>query len=139
MSDEVRDKVEGDGFAVANVDALGEGPGFRKLRRELGVTAFGLNAIELPVGTETGSHFHAEQEEVYFVHRGRLEITFNDGDSYVLGPGGVARVDASTVRKFKNAGDEAALYVIAGGKDGYVGRDGQVPEGEDGPRVKSSE
>jgi mannose-6-phosphate isomerase-like protein (cupin superfamily) len=139
MSDEVRDKVEGDGFAVANVDALGEGPGFRKLRRELGVTAFGLNAIELPVGAETGSHFHSEQEEVYFVHRGRLEITFNDGDSYVLGPGGVARVDASTVRKFKNAGDEAALYVIAGGKDGYVGRDGQVPEGEDGPRVKSSE
>jgi mannose-6-phosphate isomerase-like protein (cupin superfamily) len=139
MSDEVRDKVEGDGFVVANVDALGEGPGFRKLRRELGVTAFGLNAIELPVGMETGSHFHAEQEEVYFVHRGRLEITFNDGDSYLLGPGGVARVDASTVRKFRNAGDEPALYVIAGGKDGYVGRDGRLPEGEDSPRVKSSE
>ncbi|MEA2382060.1 MAG: hypothetical protein QOH72_2031, partial [Solirubrobacteraceae bacterium] len=24
--------------------------------------------------------------------------------------------------------------VIAGGKDGYVGRDGRVPEGEDSPR-----
>jgi hypothetical protein len=27
-------------------------------------------------------------------------------------------------------GGEPALYVIAGGKDGYVGRDGRLPEGE---------
>ncbi len=130
MSDDVTDKVEGDGFTVANVDALGEGPGFRKLRRELGVTAFGVNAIELPAGMETGRHFHDEQQELYFVHRGRIEMTFNDGDSHVLGPGGLARVEASTVRKIKNVGDEPALYVIAGGKDGYVGRDGRVPDGE---------
>ncbi len=130
MSDDVRDKVEGDGFTVANVDALGEGPGFRKLRRELGVTAFGVNAIELPAGMETGRHFHDEQQELYFVHRGRIEMTFNDGDSHLLGPGGLARVDASTVRRIKNVGDEPALYVIAGGKDGYVGRDGRLPEGE---------
>ena len=62
---------EGDGYAVANVDALAEGPGFRKVRRELGVTAFGVNAIEIPPGFETGRHFHDEQEELYFVHRGR--------------------------------------------------------------------
>ena len=130
MSDDVRDKVEGDGFTVANVDALGEGPGFRKLRRELGVTAFGVNAIELPAGMETGRHFHDEQQELYFVHRGRIEMTFNDGDSHLLGPGGLARVEASTVRKIKNVGGEPALYVIAGGKDGYVGRDGRLPEGE---------
>jgi hypothetical protein len=48
----------------------------------------------------------------------------------VLGPGGLARVDAATVRQIKNVGDEPALYVIAGGKDGYVGRDGKLPEGE---------
>jgi quercetin dioxygenase-like cupin family protein len=130
MSEDVTDKVEGDGFTVANVDALGEGPGFRKLRRELGVTAFGVNAIELPAGMETGRHFHDEQQELYFVHRGQIEMTFNDGDSHVLGPGGLARVEASTVRKIKNVGGEPALYVIAGGKDGYVGRDGRLPEGE---------
>ena len=27
-------------------------------------------------------------------------------------------------------GDESAVYLIAGGKDGYVGRDGRLPEGE---------
>jgi quercetin dioxygenase-like cupin family protein len=132
MANEVSEKVEGDGFAVASVDALGDGPGFRKVRRELGVTAFGVNAIELPAGLETGRHFHDEQEELYFVHRGQIEMTFNDGDTHLLGPGGLARVDAATVRKIKSVGDEAAVYLIAGGKDGYVGRDGRLPEGETG-------
>jgi quercetin dioxygenase-like cupin family protein len=130
MEDEVQEVREGDGFAVANVDALADGPGFRKIRRALGVTAFGVNAIELPPNYETGRHYHDEQEELYFVHRGRIEMSFGDGSSHVLGPGGVARVDAATVRKVKNVGDEPAVYLVAGGKDGYVGRDGRLPEGE---------
>jgi mannose-6-phosphate isomerase-like protein (cupin superfamily) len=132
MPDEVSDVVEGEGYAVANVDTLGEGPGFRKVRRALGVTAFGVNAIEIPPGFETGRHYHDEQEELYFVHRGRVQISFGEdqSESHVLGPGGVARVDAATVRKVKNLGDEPALYLVAGGKGGYVGRDGRLPEGE---------
>jgi hypothetical protein len=40
-------------------------------------------------------------------------------------------VDASTVRKVRNSSDsEEAVYVVVGGKDGYVGRDGKLPEGE---------
>ena len=130
MADQVHDVVEGDGFAVGNVDALGEGPGFRKVRRALGVTAFGVNAIEIPPGYETGRHFHDEQEELYFLHRGLVEITFGDDTTHTLGPGGLARVDAATVRKIKNVGDEPAVYLVTGGKDGYVGRDGRLPEGE---------
>jgi mannose-6-phosphate isomerase-like protein (cupin superfamily) len=130
MADEVLEVTEGDGYAVANVDALADGPGFRKIRRALGVTAFGVNAIELPPGYETGRHFHEEQEELYFVHRGRIEITFGDDATHELGPGGLARVDAATVRKIKNVGEGPAIYVIVGGKGGYVGRDGRVPDGE---------
>lgn len=122
--------VEGDGWAVANLDALGDGPGFRKVRKELGVTAFGVNGIELPPHYEAGRHFHDEQEELYFVHRGQVELRFGDGSTQLLGPGGLARVDASTVRQLRNPGDEPALLLIAGGKDGYVGRDGRLPEGE---------
>lgn len=131
-ADEVREPVEGEGFAVANVDALAEGPGFRKIRKALGVTAFGVNAIEIPPGYETGRHYHEEQEELYFVHRGRVEISFGEGDEerHLLGPGGVARVDAATVRRVKNVGDEPAVYLVTGGKGGYVGRDGRLPEGE---------
>jgi uncharacterized cupin superfamily protein len=112
------------------VDALADGPGFRKVRRALGVTAFGVNAIEIPPGYETGRHYHDEQEELYFVFRGQVEIEFGDGSCHRLGPGGLARVDAATVRKLRNVGDESAVYLITGGKDGYVGRDGRLPEGE---------
>ena len=128
MAEEVREVVEGDGYAVANVDAMADGPGFRKIRRQLGVTAFGVNAIEIPPGYEMPRHFHDEQEELYFVHRGRIEFEFGDGTTHVLGEGGLARVDAPTVRQIKNVGDGPALFVIAGGKDGYVGRDGRAPE-----------
>src|SRR3954469_8361309 len=129
MADEVREVVEGDGYAVANVDGLAEGPGFRKVRRALGGKAFGVNAIELPAGYETGRHFHEQQEELYFLHRGKIEITLDD-ETFLLGPGGLARVDAATIRKIKSVGDEPAVYLVTGGKDGYVGRDGLVPEGE---------
>jgi quercetin dioxygenase-like cupin family protein len=128
---DTNDVVVGDGYAVANIDSIGEGYGFRKIRQALGVTAFGINAIVIPAGTETGGHYHDEQEETYFVHRGTLEFEFGDGSTHTLGPGGVARVDAATVRKIKNASDEDAVYVIVGGKDGYVGRDGRLPEGEE--------
>ena len=131
MNEELDDIVSGDGYAVGSLDALGDGYGFRKIRRGLGVTAFGINAIVMPPGYETGSHYHDEQEETYFVHRGTVEVTFGDGSSHVLGPGGLARVDAATIRKVKNVSDEDAVFVVAGGKDGYVGRDGQMPEGEE--------
>jgi quercetin dioxygenase-like cupin family protein len=130
--DEVVAPVEGEGYAVAGLDGIGEGYGFRKIRRSLGVTAFGVNAIVLPPGYDGGSHFHDEQEELYFVHRGAIEIEFGDGSRHKLGPGGMARVDAHTVRKIVNHGPEDAVYVIVGGKDGYVGRDGRLPPGETG-------
>lgn len=121
----------GDGFAVAHLDDLGQGPGFLKVRRALGVTAFGVNAIVLPPSYETGSHYHDEQEELYFVHRGEIEIEFGDGTVHRLGPGGLARVDAPTPRRVRNLSDsEEAVYLVTGGKDGYVGRDGRLAEGE---------
>jgi quercetin dioxygenase-like cupin family protein len=134
MSDATNASVsKGDGYAVAQLDDLGQGPGFRKIRKELGVTAFGVNAIVLPPSYETGSHYHDEQEELYFVHSGRVEFTFGDGSTQKLGPGGLAWVDAPTPRKVRNLSDsEEAVYVVVGGKDGYVGRDGKLAERETG-------
>ncbi len=123
--------TQGDGYAVANLSDLGDGPGFRKVRKGLGVTAFGVNAIVLPPGIDGGAHFHDEQEELYFVHRGALEIEFGDGSVHRLEEGGLARVDAATVRRLRNPGDTDVVYLCAGGKDGYVGRDGRLPEGEE--------
>jgi len=85
----------------------------------------------LPAGIETGPHFHDEQEELYFVHRGAIEMHFGDGSVQRLGEGGLARVDAATVRSISNVGDVDAVYLCAGGKGGYIGRDGRVPPGEE--------
>jgi mannose-6-phosphate isomerase-like protein (cupin superfamily) len=121
----------GDGWAVGSLDGMGDGPGFRKVRKELGVTAFGVNGVVMPPGYASGRHMHERQEELYFVHRGSIEFTFNDGDRQLLGAGGLARVDPSTVRSLRNASEsEEAVYLCVGGAGGYVGRDGLLPEGE---------
>ena len=132
MASGVRETITGEGYSVANIDGLGEGPGFRKVRQELGVTAFGVNAIVLPPGQESRRHYHERQEELYFVHAGQIEFEFGDGSHHLLGPGGLARVDARTVRMLRNTSDsEDAVYLCAGGADGYVGRDGQRVAGEE--------
>lgn len=117
--------ITGDGWAVGSLDGLGAGPGFRKVRQALGVTAFGVNAIVLPPGYPSRRHRHERQEELYFVHRGTIEFSFGDGESHTLGPGGLARVDPATVRSLRNVSEtEEAVYLCVGGADGYVGRDG---------------
>jgi mannose-6-phosphate isomerase-like protein (cupin superfamily) len=135
-SSEYPQVTRGEGYAVAHLEDLGEGPGFRKVRKGLDVTAFGVNAIVMPPGIESGAHFHDEQQELYFVHRGAIEMEFGDGSVHRLGEGGMARVDASTIRRIRNVGETDAVYLCAGGKDGYIGRDGRVPEGEE-QRVRS--
>jgi mannose-6-phosphate isomerase-like protein (cupin superfamily) len=129
-SEEMREPIEGDGYAVASLDGIGEGYGFKKVRKAVGVTEFGVNAIVLPPGIETGRHYHERQQELYFVHSGRIEIEFGEGEVHHLAPGGFARVDAATVRQIRNRGPEDAVYVVIGAAGGYVGRDGKQPAGE---------
>jgi mannose-6-phosphate isomerase-like protein (cupin superfamily) len=124
------------GYAVGHLDDLGDGPGFRKVRRGLDVTAFGVNAIVMPAGIESGFHYHETQEELYFVHRGTIEMEFADGSVQRMTEGAFARVDAATPRKVRNVGDTDAVYLCAGGKDGYIGRDAHVYGDE--PRVRST-
>jgi mannose-6-phosphate isomerase-like protein (cupin superfamily) len=120
---------QGEGWAVGGLDALGEGYGFRKVRKGLDVQSMGLNAIVMPPGYKSGTHFHDEQEEIYFVHRGRLAMQLGD-ERVELGEGDFARVDAATIRSTENIGEGDLIYVVMGGKGGYIGRDGRLPEGE---------
>jgi mannose-6-phosphate isomerase-like protein (cupin superfamily) len=117
------------GYAKGTIDEMGEGPGFRRIRRELGVTAFGVNALIYPPGQEGFLHYHDEQDELYFVHRGRASFEV-DGDEFELGPGGVVYVESTTPRKINNRTDEELVVLAVGGKDGYVGRDGQLVDVE---------
>ncbi len=128
-----QETVKGDGWAVSSLDAMGQGPGFRKVRRELDVEAFGVNAIVLPGGYDTGAHYHEEQDELYLVLRGTIEIALgaDESDRFTLEEGDLAHVNAHTVRHIRNAGEDEAVYFIVGGKDGYVGRDGRQAGGEE--------
>lgn len=125
----------GEGYSVASLDTLGEGPGFRKIRTPMGVTAFGVNALVIPPGYGGPSHYHDEQEELYFVHGGKARFEFGDGTEHEVGPGGVVWADAPTVRRYHSIGDDDLVLFVVGGKDGYVGRDGQSVE-PDGERVR---
>ena len=129
-TDTVRDPITGEGYAVASLDGLGDGYGFRKIRVPLGVQELGANALVLPPRYEAGPHFHDDQEELYFVHSGLIELLFHEAEPQRLGPGGLARVDPKTVRRLRNIGDQDAVVLVVGAKGGYVGRDAHLPEGE---------
>lgn len=130
MSPMSHSTTNGAGWAGTTLDDLGEGPGFRKIRSPLGVTAFGVNAVVMPEGWKSGSHFHDEQDELYFIHQGEIEFEFGDGSTFLAGPGGVVHVEAATARSMRNAGTGDAIYVCVGGKNGYVGRDAHLAGGD---------
>jgi mannose-6-phosphate isomerase-like protein (cupin superfamily) len=111
------------------IDEMGDGYGFRKVRQALGVEAFGVNVIVMPRGYLGFHHYHDEQDELYFVHRGRASFEV-DGDEFELGPGGVVYVESTTPRKINNRTDEELVVLAVGGKEGYVGRDGQLVDVE---------
>ena len=116
--------------SFGSLDELGEGPGFRKVRRALGVTAFGVNAIVYPPGYEGFAHWHDEQDELYFVHRGRARVEIG-GETRELGEGGLLYVESTTPRKVSNASDsEELVLLVVGGKGGYVERDGMLVDPE---------
>ena len=116
--------------AFSEIDELGEGYGFRKVRRALGVSAFGCNVVVYPPRYKGFLHFHDTQDELYFVHRGRARFEV-DGEERVVGEGGIVHVESTTPRKFSNASDTDDLVVLVlGGKGGYVERDGHLVDPE---------
>jgi mannose-6-phosphate isomerase-like protein (cupin superfamily) len=117
-------------YAFGHLGELGDGPGFRKVRRALGVTAFGVNAVVYPPGFDGFGHYHDTQDELYFVHRGRVLVEVG-GDSRELGEGGLLHVESTTPRKISNPFDEEAVLLIVGGSGGYVERDGHMVDPAD--------
>ena len=118
------------GYGFTSLDELGQGPGFRKVRRALRVTAFGVNGVVMAPGFEGFLHYHDAQDELYFVHRGRARVEVG-GETRELGEGGLLHVDSTTPRRVSNASDsEELVLLVVGGKDGYVERDGHLVDPE---------
>jgi mannose-6-phosphate isomerase-like protein (cupin superfamily) len=117
------------GHAFSSLEELGDGYGFRKVRRAMGVSAFGVNIVVYPPGYEGFEHWHDTQDELYFVHRGTAKFEVG-GEERILGPGGLCHVESTTHRKVTNVGEDDLVIFIVGGKGGYVERDGHLADPE---------
>jgi uncharacterized cupin superfamily protein len=111
-----------DGVSVAALDFDGE-ERFQLLRRELGVSAFGLNLLRLRPGQRGRIHRHERQEEVYVVLEGALTLGV-EGDERELTRGSIARVAPSVRRQLVNRGPDMLVVLSIGGAEPHEGRDG---------------
>jgi uncharacterized cupin superfamily protein len=99
------------------------GERFQALRRQLGVSSFGMNLIVLQAGERGRIHAHERQEEVYVVLEGELTL-LAEGAEELLGPDRLVRVGPSVRRQLVNAGPRRLVLLALGGSGEHVGRDG---------------
>jgi mannose-6-phosphate isomerase-like protein (cupin superfamily) len=103
---------------IDDMEAIGFGT-FRRARAELGVTAFGLQVLDLPPNLDAyPEHDHGEdgQEEVYFVLRGGGEVEI-DGKRIALDPETAVSIKPGVRRKLW-PGPDGMRIVAIGGKPG---------------------
>ena len=115
----------GTGWAVAASMGLAPSPGFRKIRAPAGRDGVRRQRDRPASGLrDAPASPRAPAGALHRARRATIEITLG-GETRTLGPGGLARVDAGTVRNLRNLSSEReATYVCVGGAGGYVGRDG---------------
>lgn len=95
---------------------------FNPLRRELGVTSFGINQMRLAPKQRMRVHLHTQQEEVYLVLAGELTLIL-EGEPRVLRPGELARVGRGVRRQLTNPGTETLELLALGGSGSHQSRD----------------
>jgi uncharacterized cupin superfamily protein len=127
--------VEPPEIAFASLEP-GNGERFQSLRRELGVTSFGMNLITLQPRERGRVHAHKQQEEVYLVLQGELTLLLDDDEEHTLGRAQLIRVGPSVRRQLVNGGKERLVLLALGGAGEHQGRDGRAwaswDEGGDG-------
>jgi uncharacterized cupin superfamily protein len=92
---------------------------FRPVRQALGVTAWGMNLLELDAhctGYPEHDHNSDGQEEVYFVLEGKVTLRIGDTEK-ALATGDMVRV-APDVRRKLVTGDSAAVILAIGATPG---------------------
>ena len=120
---------EGIARTALNPDA---GERFVSLRRELGVTSFGINQIALEPRQRGRIHRHQRQEEVYLVLEGTLTLLV-EGEEQTLERGELVRVAPEVRRQLVNRGPERLVLLALGGDGEHRGRDGEAWTDWDSP------
>ena len=112
------------GFTRARLD-FDTGERFVTLRRQLGVTAFGINQLVLQPRQVGRIHRHAEQEEVYLVIEGTLSLLI-EREEHVLDRGELIRIAPALRRQLVNRGPDRLVVLALGGSGEHAGRDGEA-------------
>jgi len=87
---------------------------FRHARKALGISAWGMNVLELDPnvdGYPEHDHMGDGQEELYVVLRGAVVLQ-SQGEEHVLGAGDLVRVGPSVKRKLVTRDEGATLLAI---------------------------
>ena len=113
-----------DGTARARLDPRTE-ERFLPLRRQLGVSSFGINQLVLAPGQRGRIHRHERQEEVYIVLEGRLTVLV-EGVENELAAGELMRVAPRLRRQLVNRGPGRVLLLALGGEGEHRGREGEA-------------
>jgi quercetin dioxygenase-like cupin family protein len=98
---------------------------FVPLRRQLGVSTFGMNQITLQPRQRGRIHRHGRQEEVYLVLDGELTLLI-EGEETTLSQGELIRVAPALRRQLVNRGPELLVVLALGGDGEHHGRDGEA-------------
>jgi mannose-6-phosphate isomerase-like protein (cupin superfamily) len=117
-------RVVQEGTARTRLDA-DSAERFLPLRRELGVSSFGVNQIVLQPGQRGRIHRHERQEEVYLVLEGLLTLIVEAQDTE-LGEGELIRIAPRLRRQLVNRGPGRLVLLALGGEGEHHGRDAQA-------------
>ena len=109
-------------ITIAHRDDLERTGNWSLVRRSLGITAFGINIVDIPPGEGIPEHNETDrdQEELFVVLSGSALLII-DGERIPAPAGTMARLDPEPRRTVINEGDEVAsvLIVSAPRSSGY--------------------
>jgi quercetin dioxygenase-like cupin family protein len=112
-----------EGLTICRRDELERTGNWLLARRSLGLSAFGMNLVEIPAGEQIPEHDETDRdhEEVFIVLAGSPTLVV-DGSDHELPEGAFARLDPALRRTVVNRADGTAsvLIVSAPRSSGYT-------------------
>jgi (S)-ureidoglycine aminohydrolase len=102
-----------DPLTICSIDDLEHSGSWALARRSLGLSAFGLNVVDIAPGDSIPEHDETgrDQEEVFLTLSGTPTLVV-DGESHALAQGTFARLDPAPRRTVRNDGDAPARVLI---------------------------
>lgn len=81
------------------------------LKDALDSSKIGFTILELNPNETSNEHDHDEQEEIYYVESGSVDVTVN-GDTVTLNEGEVIRIDPEDTRQIQNRNEPSRLILV---------------------------